>query len=329
MQLESVRALKKEATQRVQQLLQEAPTRRALGVRAQGAERVSRPRTIALGVAMSASNDYKLAIRVQNPLLVGSKEVIDLQKMAKGEVDLRYIGAVRKSQQPSPLQGQVRPLRPGISVGHLRVTAGTIGAFVQSGGQTMLLSNNHVLANENKAVVGDDVLQPGHADGGTDPADAVAKLTNFVAIDFNGPNQVDCAVATVDGGIQFDAANLDALGRLAGVRRVPLGPNENVAKVGRTTGVTRGIVLATELDNVGVEYDSGDAVFHDVIEIQTSTGSPFSHGGDSGSLIVDGGLEAVGLLFAGSDTGGPNSLGLTYASPIDSVFQALSVSLVI
>ena len=185
------------------------------------------------------------------------------------------------------------------------------------------------MANENLAAAGDNVLQPGHADGGMDPADAVATLTNFIPLDFNNPNTVDCAVATVNAGIQIDAANLDSLGRLTGVRTAPLGSNEPVAKVGRTTEVTRGMVLAAELDNVSVEYDSGDPVFNNVIEIQTSTGILFSSGGDSGSLIVDGALQAVGLLFAGSDTGGPNGLGLTYASPIDSVFQALSVSLVI
>ena len=174
MELESVRALKEEARQRVQQLWQEVPLHRALGVRAQDVGRVSRPRTIAIGVAVTAANDYKLAIRVQNPLLIGGRQVAALHDLAKGEVDLRYIGGVRKSQQPSPLQGNVRPLRPGASVGHVRVTAGSIGAFVQSEGQTMILSNNHVLANENLAAAGDNVLQPGHANGGMDPAHAVA-----------------------------------------------------------------------------------------------------------------------------------------------------------
>jgi hypothetical protein len=105
--------------------------------------------------------------------------------------------------------------------------------------------------------------------------------------------------------------------------------NEPVAKVGRTTGATRGVVIAAELDNVSVGYDAGNAVFDNQIEIQTSGGGPFSQGGDSGSLIVDSDMQAVGLLFAGSDSGGPNNLGLTYANPVGEVFRALSVSLVI
>jgi hypothetical protein len=301
---------------------------RALGVRAQGIDRVSRPRTIAVGVSVASGNDYKLAVRVQHPLLIGSKEVATLRDMAKGEIDVRYIGRVQKAQG-SVLQGRVRALRPGISVGHVQITAGTLGAFANDGAQTMILSNNHVLANENNAAAGDHIVQPGLFDGGTDPADAVATLTRFVSIDFQNPNLVDCAVAGLMDGIDIDSSNLDVLGRLAGVRIAPLGMNEPVAKVGRTTGATRGVVIAAELDNVSVGYDAGNAVFDNQIEIQTSGGGPFSQGGDSGSLIVDSDMQAVGLLFAGSDSGGPNNLGLTYANPVGEVFRALSVSLVI
>ena len=35
---------------------------------------------------------------------------------------------------------------------------------------TVILSNNHVLANSNNASIGDTILQPGTADGGTDLA---------------------------------------------------------------------------------------------------------------------------------------------------------------
>jgi hypothetical protein len=36
--------------------------------------------------------------------------------------------------------------------------------------------------------------------------------------------------------------------------------------------------------------------------------------------------EAVGLLFAGSDQGGPQGTGVTYANPLDVVFQRLAVA---
>ena len=53
----------------------------------------------------------------------------------------------------------------------------------------------------------------------------------------------------------------------------------------------------------------------------------FSQGGDSGSLIVDADRRAVGLLFAGSDQGGSNGKGLTYANPLRAVLEALKVDL--
>jgi hypothetical protein len=54
---------------------------------------------------------------------------------------------------------------------------------------------------------------------------------------------------------------------------------------------------------------------------------PFSAAGDSGSLIVGRDRRAVALLFAGSDQGGANGRGLTYANPIHSVLQRMNIEL--
>ena len=54
---------------------------------------------------------------------------------------------------------------------------------------------------------------------------------------------------------------------------------------------------------------------------------PFSAGGDSGSLIVGADRRAVALLFAGSDQGGANGQGLTYANPIYTVLDRLKIEL--
>ena len=63
------------------------------------------------------------------------------------------------------------------------------------------------------------------------------------------------------------------------------------------------------------------------IEIEGDGAEPFSRGGDSGSLVVDAGLRAAALLFAGGDQGGSNGQGLTYASPIGQVYEALDLAL--
>ena len=85
------------------------------------------------------------------------------------------------------LTSRRRPCPPGYSVGHPNVTAGTLGAWVRRGAgeQRLILSNNHVIANSNEAVLGDFIRQPGTADGGTD-SDRFARLTEYVRIRFDG-----------------------------------------------------------------------------------------------------------------------------------------------
>jgi hypothetical protein len=82
-----------------------------------------------------------------------------------------------------------RPCPPGYSVGHPLVTAGTLGAWVHRGPgeEHYILSNNHVIADSNDAVLGDFIRQPGRADGGTDD-DRFARLTEYVRIRFDGEN---------------------------------------------------------------------------------------------------------------------------------------------
>jgi hypothetical protein len=307
-------------------------------------------RSVALGVA-PASSGYRLAIRIQRTALLNSRLVELCRGAAKGEADIRLIGRVDKrarARRPvapaiaadraaSPwYQGNTRPLLIGASIGHVDVTAGTIGAFVRRGASVHVLSNNHVLANENAAETGDWVLQRAKFDGGRHPADAVARLRAFVRLKARGANFVDAAVAALERGIGHDAVLLRGLvnGRdrqLAGLApSAPAGgmaPADAVFKIGRTTGATRGRVSAFAVDNLVVNYDSGNLRFDDQIEIEAAESKPFSDGGDSGSLIVTGAMQAYALLFAGSDMGGRNNLGLTFANPIHRVLTALKASL--
>jgi hypothetical protein len=82
-------------------------------------------------------------------------------------------------------QQKMRPARPGISIGHYQITAGTFGCLVQKNGQVFILSNNHVLANTNAAQVGDAIWQPGKYDGGSS-ADQIGTLEQFIPIGFPG-----------------------------------------------------------------------------------------------------------------------------------------------
>lgn len=83
------------------------------------------------------------------------------------------------------------------------------------------------------------------------------------------------------------------------------------------------------LDNVVVGFDLGELRFDNQIEIEGADDGPFSDGGDSGSLIVGRDKRAVALLFAGSDQGGANGQGLTYANPLRAVPEAIEVDLLL
>jgi hypothetical protein len=279
------------------------------------------PSCLAFGIA-GRGRDYRLAVRVQDlaPGLATLME--DIERRCHGEVDLRLIGRVVK--QAPWHRNRNRPLRMGGSIGHVWTTAGTLGCFVTRAepgeGPDLILSNNHVLANENNAKRGDAILQPGRADGGSKVRDRVGSLDRFVRLRQRG-NRVDAATATLSPDLEYYVDWLEGLGELAGVREEPLEIGEKVFKVGRTTGLQEGRISAIEMDDLVVGYDRGDLHFDDQVEIAPVGSSPFSRGGDSGSLIVDRRRRAVGLLFAGNDRDA------TFANPIAGVLDALDVDL--
>ena len=227
------------------------------------------------------------------------------------------------SPTPAELRRHHRPLRPGLSVAHPSVTAGTLGGFVRTPSGLAVLSNNHVLAAGGAASLGDPVLQPGPADGGT-AGDRVATLSAFVGLRSGERNLVDAAVALLDEGVGTDPGHVPG-GPLSGVvpASLDVDPDEEVEKVGRTTGHTRGRISAVEVDAVAVQYDEEVHRFDDQIEIQGLSGA-FSAGGDSGSVIWRSRDRApTALLFAGSSGGGPGEAGVTFANPLATVLQAL------
>ena len=332
MRLDSVRELKRSLPA---QLHKTFAVRAAAGATpslavASAASRQRETPSYFLGISASRKKDYRLAVRLQDRALERSDLVQSITAKAKGEVDVRYVGRIRARAKPW-YQSKQRPLLIGSSTGFLAsgfIMAGTLGCFVQSGSSTALyiLSNNHVLADENRYAKGGSIVQPGALDGGSATADRVAKLTRFVRLEPGKTNFVDCAIAKLNSAIEADVHKLKGIGILTG-QRDDLQIGDVVHKVGRTTGVRHGKVTAFELDGVAVEYEIGVISFDDQIEIEGAGNKSFSDAGDSGSLIVDDEMRAAALLFAGGDHGGTNGKGLTYANPIGAVLKALKVRL--
>jgi len=230
--------------------------------------------------------------------------------------DVQVVGKI----EAQTFIARIRPVKPGYSIGHYKITAGTFGCLVRDicpPCRIHILSNNHVLANSNVANIGDPILQPGRFDGGKVPSDVIARLSRFVPIRFGSMdrfNLVDAALA-----LPTDQRNVIAsvvgLGIPKGTVEATLGMA--VVKSGRTTQTTAGKVTGIDA-TVAVGYGaSGVAYFRNQI-ITTN----MSQGGDSGSLLMSrADKKATGLLFAGSSQ-------ITIHNNIANVLMALGVEIV-
>lgn len=307
-------------------------------VRPAGLDAAGGAAPLALGLSPQRDGGYELAVRYRLGLPTARMLARKVAGQVGTGVDVRRTGRIRPLRAggpPAPRPpvvtalavgetGRVRPLRPGVSVAHVDVSAGTLGAFVQVDGVLHALSNYHVLVGSPQNAVGDVVLQPGPADGGRAPRDRIGTLAAFAPLTPGVRGAVDAATALLD-----DAdVDLDhPVGRITSTAAAVGG--EEVAKIGRTTATTTGRVSAIELDDVVVDYGAGlgELAFDDQIEVESTGAGPFSRGGDSGSLVYRTDGVAIGLLFAGSESGGENGIGLTYVNPIDTVLTALGARL--
>jgi len=222
---------------------------------------------------------------------------------------------------PNP-RVRMRPARPGCSIGFRIagdqfVMGGTFGAVVKTKSKVYILSNNHVLADENRLPIGSPIFQPALLDHGRIDQDQIAELARFVKLKANRYNKIDAALAQP---LNRNLVSNDSLhiGPPNGTVAAEL--DMMVHKFGRTTSYTVGRIVSVDTDVV-IEYETGDFSFDGQIIIHGSNGQMFSDHGDSGSLIMQRGTNAaVGLLFAG----GPDH---TIANHIGNVLRSLRVRL--
>ena len=132
------------------------------------------------------TDQLAVAVLVEQKKPVEALSADDLvpQQVNGMRTDVIEIGRLEAHIDP---RARFRPNVPaGVSIGHYKVTAGTIGAVVfdRNTGEPLILSNNHVLANSNNAEIGDAILQPGPTDHGVRPDDVVAKLHRFEMLRF-------------------------------------------------------------------------------------------------------------------------------------------------
>jgi hypothetical protein len=198
---------------------------------------------------------------------------------------------------PEPRAQAYNPLQGGISIAGERLFGyGTLGGIVvdRDTGETMILSNWHVLAGSEYAMPGSRILQPGYGDGGT-RSGTVALLERHAFA-----QGIDAAVGKLNGSRGWINDQLD-IGPVTGSKRPALGMR--VTKSGRASRVTHGII-----DGIEGEYPLyyGGSM-HRIRFVHRIVPQPGFHevsrGGDSGSFwLEEPGRQAVGLHFAGQDS---------------------------
>ena len=319
-----------------------------------GASIMAKENVVGMGVGYKETKGIKTD---RMALVVMVKKKVPVQELKEGDVipaeiegvitDVIEVGEIVALQARTD---RWRPAPGGVSIGHYKITAGTLGVLVRDveTDEVLILSNNHVMADSNDATQGDPILQPGPHDGGTVAEDTIANLARFVPIQFESePPPSPCPFSKAAAGIANFLARLfgskhrllpvviQQANQVDGALAKPVSPDVvsseileigsviedreaelgmGVRKSGRTTGLTTGTVQLLDA-SVQVGYGGGrTALFTN--QILTTN---MSKGGDSGSLLVDGeGNKAVGLLFAGSDQ-------VTIHNPIGFVKDALKV----
>lgn len=172
-------------------------------------------------------------------------------------------------------QKKNRPLMScGVSVGHPNITAGTLGCLVEKNNERYILSNNHVIADCNAAVIGDKIIQQGKADGGSSPSEDIATLSDFKPMDFTGAaNDIDAAIAKLDQAGTVEEEIIDIGSPLKTTTSAAL--YQSVRKHGRTTGHTVGVITDLSVD-IWVGYGtSGRAWFENQLAVTGIYGQIF------------------------------------------------------
>jgi hypothetical protein len=248
-------------------------------------------------------------------------------------------GRVQVFQSNPNQNAQSLPIKLGTSGGNADdisgrfCCGGTLGSLLTRNGSFYILSNNHVLARSDQASPGEPISQPGiiETNCSTAGTNTVANLTSFVNLQAAGTN-VDAAIALIVPGAVDLTGKILLLGSTSTGSTPDAGPphggrgilasiGKQVAKSGRTTGLTCSTVSATNL-STSVTYQTqcnGGTSFTVTYRNQIAvSGGGFSAGGDSGSLIVDQlTADPVALLYGGSDTD-------TVGNPVGDVLTALA-----
>jgi hypothetical protein len=291
-----------------------------------GGRPLAAPEGVAVGIAPQGGNKngFKLAVRVlDRGSALSDVALRSLPVLEEDDLDLAH-GVTYEPRYT---------VRAGGSCGHFRITAGTLGGFVEDEDNYYILSNNHVLADSGWGHLGDPIWQPGPGDVAGGRYKVIGSLARVLPLKILGTASIDAALATMSGDVsRFDPWSYAGIGQMNPRVVTDRYAVEPVVKRGRTTKVTRGQVSAFELDGVRINYGTEHAprvvTFDNQMEfVHVKPPKPFSQPGDSGSFILDAStLRPVALLFSGGLD--DNKIDRTLGHFMRDVLDALGVRLI-
>ena len=281
---------------------------------------------LAIVVTVSTKKDVPKAQAIPKEINGIPTDVIEEEIVPMRAVLLEDIAPAVDAATYATLEGgiSIGPCRavhldpPEVATSGDYVFVGTLGCIVRDNATNaaMMLSNFHVMCINDAWAVGNTMTQPSRVDGGSCPSGVVGTLARAQLT-----TSVDCAVSNISG--RPTSCSIVDIGDIAGtaIATVSLA----VRKRGRTTGLTNGMVTATDY-TTSVDYGDGLGVVTLTNQIRIvndpALSAQFGNKGDSGSVVVNASNEVVGLYFAGNSAG---TVGV--ANPIAAVLTALNVSM--
>lgn len=227
--------------------------------------------------------------------------------LGRFRTDVIQVGQFRRHSFPDT----IRPLKPGVSISLRGGLAGTLGCLVRSTkagevGAVMMLSCAHVLTNEFRENMGVPVEQA--AGVNQPPGGRVGVSSRCARVEFSEdetefPNEVDAAVAAVDGGVE-----VDPIFRIFNVRTRQVGDagqDDVVKKVGWVSDDSSGTVVDPDCKMAFFYPDPAApgqkrrAQFRNLVRA-----TYVAQKGDSGSIVLNAKNEIVGLHIGSWTQGG-------------------------
>jgi hypothetical protein len=206
-------------------------------------------------------------------------------------------------------------------------TIGTLGCFAKDQkNRVHLLTASYVLGFHDKAQIGDLVFVEGENPLNAQPVAKVSGNSLLPATVVTGSEapSVGIGSACCELGIVPDFDGLPPPWQIRGVGPAKIG--DRVAKFGRTSGLTTGIVELVDLTVNLSGFGKRLLLVKDCLKIRGDNGTEFSLAGDGGSAVVRDDGTVLGIII-GAFAGSKDKAGSSIASPIDRALEELHLEL--